>query len=69
LGNLLYAKVEAIVGDKKKAPKINGMLIDFEVFEVTDIIEFVESHEELVERVKEAENLINNKSKEPSPDK
>jgi hypothetical protein len=66
LGNLLYAKVEAIIVDKKEAPKVTGMLIDFEVFEVTDIIEFVENHEELVERVKEAENLINTQSEEPS---
>jgi len=34
------------------------MLIDFEVFEVTDIIEFLESEEALIERVKEAEELI-----------
>jgi len=34
------------------------MLIDFEVFEVSDIIEFLESNEALMERVKEAEELI-----------
>jgi len=40
------------------APKITGMLIDFEVFEVTDIIEFFENEEILKERVQEAEELI-----------
>ena len=34
------------------------MLIDFEVFDVNDIIEFLESDEALMERVKEAEELI-----------
>ena len=34
------------------------MLIDFEVFEVTDIIEFLESDSLLLERVQEAEELI-----------
>jgi hypothetical protein len=43
----------------ENTPKITGMLIDFEVFEVTDIIEFLESDAILLERVKEAEELIN----------
>jgi hypothetical protein len=33
-------------------------LIDFDVFEVADIIELLESKEHLVERVDEAEELI-----------
>jgi len=34
------------------------MLIDFEVFEVSDIMEFFESQQYLKERVEEAEELI-----------
>lgn len=36
------------------------MLIDFEVFEVQDIMEFLENDAELKERVEEAEKLIMN---------
>jgi len=42
------------------APKITGMLIDFDVFEVSEIIEFIENEEVLKERVVEAEELIRN---------
>jgi hypothetical protein len=38
------------------------MLIDFEVFEVTEILEFLENEELLKERIKEAEELIENTS-------
>jgi len=58
LGELLYPMVKELAKDKNLAPKITGMLIDFEVFEVTDIIELLESKEHLVERVEEAEDLI-----------
>jgi hypothetical protein len=34
------------------------MLIDFEVFEVNDIIEFIEDDNSLKERIEEAEALI-----------
>ena len=34
------------------------MLIDFSVFDVTEIIEFLENNAELKERVEEAEKLI-----------
>jgi len=50
--------VKDIAKDKNLAPKITGMLIDFEVFEVSDIMEFLESTEHLKERVEEAEELI-----------
>lgn len=40
------------------APKITGMLIDFEVFEISEIIEFLESEDNLKDRVVEAEELI-----------
>jgi len=35
------------------------MLIDFDVFEVTDILEFLEDENILVGRIKEAIELIN----------
>jgi len=35
-----------------------GMLVDFEVFELTDILEILESKTLLTERVEEAESLI-----------
>lgn len=50
--------VKELAKDKALAPKITGMLIDFDVFEVTDIIELLESKEHLIERVEEAEELI-----------
>jgi len=34
------------------------MLIDFTVFELTDILEMIESKAELIERITEATNLI-----------
>jgi len=34
------------------------MLIDFEVFEVTDILELLDNQKELEDRVTEAEELI-----------
>lgn len=35
-------------------PKITGMLIDFTVFEIDDIIDMLENDEEFTERVNEA---------------
>lgn len=40
------------------APKITGMLIDFEVFEVADILHTLEDEADLKEKVEEAYNLI-----------
>lgn len=59
LGELLFPQIKSLLkSNDENAPKITGMLIDFEVFEVSDIIEFLESKEALLERVKEAEELI-----------
>jgi hypothetical protein len=43
---------------KDCVPKITGMLIDFSVFEVDDILELFEDKEVLQERVQEAVDLI-----------
>ena len=60
LGELLFPLVNKIAESTQQAPKITGMLIDFEVFEVSEILEFLENEELLKERVKEAEELIEN---------
>ena len=54
---MLFPRVNKI--NKANAGKITGMLIDFAIFEVTDILDFLENEEELVERVAEADKLIN----------
>jgi hypothetical protein len=58
LGELLFPLVSKHCDDDGMAPKVTGMLIDFEVFEVSEILEFLENEELLVERIKEAEELI-----------
>jgi len=57
LGEMLFPLVKQVSGDQL-APKITGMLIDLSVLEVTEILEFLENHELLVERVQEAVELI-----------
>jgi hypothetical protein len=54
---MLFPLVKQISGDSL-APKITGMLIDLSVLEVTEILEFLENNELLVERVQEAVELI-----------
>jgi hypothetical protein len=58
LGELLYPSVVKYAKSNDLAPKITGMLIDFEVFEISEIIEFLESEDNLKDRVIEAEELI-----------
>lgn len=50
--------VEKLVETNGDAPKITGMLIDFEVFEVSEILEFLENESLLNERILEAKELI-----------
>jgi len=57
LGELLFPLVKGVSGDNL-APKITGMLIDLSVLEVTEILEFLENHTLLEERVTEAMELI-----------
>jgi len=51
-------QLKKIASKENIAPKITGMLIDFTVFEVTDILEMLEDESSLQERVNEAEELI-----------
>lgn len=62
LGELLFPQVSRFVGDQSIAPKITGMLVDFDVMEVPEIIELIENQESLIERIKEAEDLITGKA-------
>lgn len=51
--------VRDIIKNTDDVPRVTGMLVDFEVFELTDILEILESKNQLSERVEEAEQLIN----------
>lgn len=57
LGNMLFPRIKKYADDEL-APKITGMLIDFSVFEVQDIVEFLENEESLKEKIMEAKELI-----------
>jgi len=61
LGEMLFPRVSSISGGAL-APKITGMLIDLSVLEVSEILEFLENRELLVERVEEAMELIKSES-------
>lgn len=58
LGELLFPLVQTKVSKEDFAPKVTGMLIDFTVFDIDDIIEFLDDEKILQERVREAEELI-----------
>ena len=58
MGELLYPQVKEQVDDDRLTPRITGMLIDLEVFEISDILEIINSKELLKERVQEAIDLI-----------
>ena len=64
LGEILFPMVEKLVPDNKNnlAPKVTGMLIDLEVFDVPEIIDFIEDANSLKERVDEAVELLNNEA-------
>lgn len=53
--------VRELLVNKAHTPKAVGMLIDLGTFEDTDILEFITNPKELKERVKEAENLEDQK--------
>lgn len=55
LGEILFPMVREIIQNKDDVPRVTGMLVDFEVFELTDILEILESKAQLTERVEEAE--------------
>lgn len=59
---MLYPLVKKFITDSNLAPKVTGMLIDFDVFEVTDILEFIEDESELQNRINEAISLIDQTS-------
>jgi polyadenylate-binding protein len=58
LGELLFPKILR-KSRPEHAPKITGMLVDFEVLTVQDILEMLEDDGILEERISEAQELIN----------
>lgn len=68
LGTILYPMVLKKVGDEY-APKITGMLIDFDNFNVKDILEFIENETALNEVITQAENIVNSSNQEENMDK
>jgi len=58
LGELLFPKILRR-SRPEHAPKITGMLVDFEVLTVQDILEMLEDDQILDERIAEAQELIN----------
>ena len=55
---MLYPLVKKVITDSNLAPKVTGMLIDFDVFEVTDILKFIEDESELQTKINEIISLI-----------
>lgn len=60
LGELVYPLVFNNCQNRREdaAPKITGMLIDFDVFNEVEIIEMIENREILLERLAEAIEMI-----------
>ena len=60
LGEMIMPLVSRYCDDEYKgdAAKITGMLIDFSVFQVEDILEMMENPKELMDRIREAQNLL-----------
>jgi len=58
LGELLFPQILRR-SRPEHAPKITGMLVDFEVLTVQDILEMLEDEQILDERIQEAQELIN----------
>jgi len=57
LGELLYPKILGVAGPTY-APKITGMLVDFDVLAIQDILELLEDQSTLNERIQEAQKVI-----------
>lgn len=58
LGELLYPKI-VVKTNTSQAPKITGMLVDFDVLTVQDVLEMLDDEQLLDERIQEALELIN----------
>ena len=55
---MLYPLVKKFITDSNLVSKVLVMLTDFDVFEVTDILEFIEDESELQTIINEAISLI-----------
>lgn len=61
---MLYNKILNHVEDIELTSKITGMLIDFEVLELMEILNSIESERELLEKIREAKEVIFNAENE-----
>lgn len=68
LGTLMYPMIKEIVQNKGYSqdltPKVTGMLIDFEVLTMEDVISSLSNNTLLIERTVEAVDLIQNENKQ-----
>lgn len=60
LGEMIMPEVVKFCDEefKSSAAKITGMLIDFTVFQVEDILDMLDNPSDLIERISEAQNLL-----------
>ena len=58
LGDLLFPLIQKHTDEVVTTSKITGMLIDFSVFQVADILEFLDNESVLKERINEVKELI-----------
>jgi len=56
LGDMLFPKVNLYADEL--APKITGMLIDFKVLKVQDVVKLMEHEESLHEKIMEGRNFF-----------
>lgn len=59
LGEIMYRKIYDKLKDDAACPKITGMLIDFDVLELDEILEMLQDQNSLEERIKEAQEILN----------
>lgn len=64
LGNILYPLIRRVIlklnpeQEKEYTPKVTGMLIDFDVLQIEEILDLIKTEDLLAARVDEALNLI-----------
>lgn len=65
LGEMVFPMVrEMSTMSEENVPKITGMLIDFDVFEVDEILEMIQQNDKMLEKIREAEEMLENKGEE-----
>lgn len=59
IGEIMYRKIFDKLKDDTVCPKITGMLIDFDVLELDEILDMLQDDSSLEERIKEAQEILN----------